>query len=145
MPPRRRALPLLFFAALLAPGVAAAQTGSPSPNPQRRRRRAAPQGGGRAGAGQQAPRQRAASTAAPPPIDRPGRAGGDLAPVPDRRYPTRAQAQDPRTQVIPAVPSGREQTRGSSFLDRDPNPEALGRRRDSLMPEPGLSVRVPFP
>jgi hypothetical protein len=64
--------------------------------------------------------------------------------LPDRRYPTREQAQDPRPSVVPGVPTGRDQRRGESFLDRDPNPESLGRGRDSLVPEPGVSVRVPF-
>ncbi len=103
---------------------------TPARNPARPRRRAA------------VPAQPAA--ARPHPIDRPGQPGGDLAPVPDRRFPTREQTEDPRTTVIPGVPTGRQHGRGSSFLDRDPNPESLGRGRDSLVPEPGVSLRVPF-
>jgi len=77
-----------------------------------------------------------------PPIDPAPR--GDLAPVPDRRFPTPAQAAQPGIEVIPAVPRGSPPVRGSSFLDRDLNPEALGRQRDSLVPNPGVTLRVPL-
>ena len=96
-------------------------------------------------AGQTRPRRRRplpARAPAQPVIDPAPRAG--MAPMPDRRFPTLEQAARPETRILPAVPTGASPTRGSSFLDRDVNPEALG-RRESLRPEPGVSVRTPFP
>lgn len=91
-------------------------------------------------------RRRRRPAEAPPPgrpqIDPAPRAG--LAPVPDRRFPTLEQATPPGTRVLPVVPTGTSPTRGSSFSERDINPEALG-RRESPRPQPGVSVRTPLP
>ncbi|WP_207538114.1 hypothetical protein [Sabulicella rubraurantiaca] len=79
---------------------------------------------------------------AAPPIDPPPRPG--TAPVPDRRFPTSAeQANPPETRLIPAVPGTRSPTRGSSFADRDANPERMN-NTEALRPEPGVSLTAPL-
>lgn len=78
---------------------------------------------------------------AAPPIDPPPRPG--TAPVPDRRFPSAEQAAQPETRLIPAVPGTRSPTRGSSFADRDANPERMSNTQ-ALRPEPGVSLTAPL-
>jgi hypothetical protein len=76
-----------------------------------------------------------------PTVDPPERS--DLAPLPDRRFPTPAQATRPGPSVSLGVPVGTAPTRGSSFLERDPNPEDAAITRAQRLPAPGLQFRIP--
>ncbi|MBY0339498.1 MAG: hypothetical protein K2X11_23005, partial [Acetobacteraceae bacterium] len=71
-------------------------------------------------------------------------AGASAAPVPDRRYPAdAAQAAPPQPSVSFGVPVGVAPTRGSSFTERDPNPDAQAQQRASRLPAPGFQLRLP--
>lgn len=94
--------------------------------------------------GRPAPRAAASSRPAAlpqPSIDPAPRPG--LAPMADRRFPTPEQAEQPGLRIIPAVPTGANPTRGTSYGERDSSPEQTS-RGGTLRPEPGLSVRIPL-
>jgi hypothetical protein len=110
-----------FLALLLLPAPAAAEPRRPRTGPSRR---VSPP-----------------PSAPQPTIDPPQRAG--MAPMPDRRFPTAEQAERPGLRVIPAVPTGANPTRGTSYGERDSSPERAS-RGSALRPEPGLSVRIPL-